>query len=818
MLVRRACLLIAVVTALLSLSAYRNSWAQNGRWCQIQSSGPSARFSPAGCYDSQGDRMIVFGGEDANGLKNDVWVLTLGTTPTWSQLTTSGGPPAPRKEHRIIYDPDSNRVVLFGGEGETFHGSAEVDTIFGDVWCLSLGDSTWTKRTGTGTPACRREGHTAVYDPTGNRMAIFGGEVATSSGPGVGYTSSTFFLDFDNWSWGNHSCPDEGPECYVVNGDPCRPLSSWPVTRWYSAAIWDSASARMLMHGGEYIDGPDNETWKLEASGWTKLTPTNSPRRTNHRAVHDPIHGRMLMFGGEDGSDLSSDAYALGLPSASAWTLLSPSGTAPSARNYFAAAFDLGDDRMIVFGGTGVSGKLGDTWQLSFDSTAPATTTSLALSYLDACNKVLRIRWTAPGDDNTSGRASSYSVRKRLGSAITDGNWDSSTDVSGAPVPSTAGALDSITVSGLSGGTWYFAIRTTDEACNTSGVSNDVNVTFDDAPPATTSDLNVVSSSGGNVKFKWTAPGDDGTGGSSATSYVLRKRANAEITGANWSTSTVVTATPSGPSTPGATDSITIGLNADTTWYVALKTTDNECNTSSVSNSPCIKLGTDTTAPATTSDLEIASISGGVKYKWTAPGDDGSSGCEAASYEIRKRSGSEITAENWPYSTLVSSPLPSGPTKPATGVKDSITISLSSGVYWYVAVKTKDLAGNVSGVSNNACIKLGNPPDYCGGGLSARPSREESSPARELAIVDLRPNPTSEGGALVSFSLAAGAPAKLQVFDVAGRLIEAHDLALLGPGAHEMRIGGRTRLSPGHYRVRISQGGLSAARSVIVVR
>lgn len=222
----------------------------------------------------------------------------------------------------------------------------------------------------------------------------------------------------------------------------------------------------------------------------------------------------------------------------------------------------------------------------------------------------------------------------------------------------------------------------------------------------------------------------------------------------------------------------------------------------------------DTTPPATTTDLNVASITGGVKFKWTAPGNDGTSGGNAGSYTVRERAGSEITESNWSSCTVVTGA--SGPSTP--GTRDSITIGLSSGVYWYVALKTCDGAGNISGLSNNACIKLGNPPDYCDGGLSATPAREESRPALDLAIVSLRPNPAVEGVAEVSFTLAEQSPATLRVFDIAGRLVESHDLARFGPGAHEISIGGSSKLPAGHYRVRISQGGRSVTRSVIVVR
>jgi hypothetical protein len=52
-------------------------------------------------------------------------------------------------------------------------------------------------------------------------------------------------------------------------------------------------------------------------------------------------------------------------------------------------------------------------------------------------------------------------------------NWDSATQASGEPTPSVAGTAESMTVSSLSAGTtYYFAIKTSDETPNESGLSN----------------------------------------------------------------------------------------------------------------------------------------------------------------------------------------------------------------------------------------------------------------------------------------------------------------------------------------------------------
>ncbi|OGR65840.1 MAG: hypothetical protein A2X31_00640, partial [Elusimicrobia bacterium GWB2_63_22] len=90
----------------------------------------------------------------------------------------------------------------------------------------------------------------------------------------------------------------------------------------------------------------------------------------------------------------------------------------------------------------------------------------------DAANGIT-VRWTAPGDDGLSGRAALYDLRySEL--PITDVNaFSAATRVTGLAVPSPAGQPEAATVGGLTGGvTYYFALKTADEAGNTSGLSD----------------------------------------------------------------------------------------------------------------------------------------------------------------------------------------------------------------------------------------------------------------------------------------------------------------------------------------------------------
>lgn len=82
------------------------------------------------------------------------------------------------------------------------------------------------------------------------------------------------------------------------------------------------------------------------------------------------------------------------------------------------------------------------------------------------------LHWTAPGDDALIGRAAAYDLRYSL-APITSASFGAATPVAGVPAPGTPGSPESFTVTGLAPGkSYYFAIKTVDEAANWSSISN----------------------------------------------------------------------------------------------------------------------------------------------------------------------------------------------------------------------------------------------------------------------------------------------------------------------------------------------------------
>ncbi len=109
------------------------------------------------------------------------------------------------------------------------------------------------------------------------------------------------------------------------------------------------------------------------------------------------------------------------------------------------------------------------------DGQAPSPITDLAV--LDFTVNSVTLTWTAPGDDGDVGTATRYEVRGSL-DFIHPGNWADAIVAPDAPTPGPAGTVETMTIVGLEEDEHYFfAVRAFDEAGNSPGCSNCVDVT-----------------------------------------------------------------------------------------------------------------------------------------------------------------------------------------------------------------------------------------------------------------------------------------------------------------------------------------------------
>jgi len=84
----------------------------------------------------------------------------------------------------------------------------------------------------------------------------------------------------------------------------------------------------------------------------------------------------------------------------------------------------------------------------------------------------ISLNWTATGDDSLVGTASAYEIRYST-QTLTALNWASATLWLSPPTPSVSGAVDSVVLTGLNPGQFYWiGVQSFDEALNPSGISN----------------------------------------------------------------------------------------------------------------------------------------------------------------------------------------------------------------------------------------------------------------------------------------------------------------------------------------------------------
>ena len=351
---------------------FGDTWEWDGaHWIERSPiASPPARFGHAMAYDAARGRVVLFGGYSfLSGLAlSDTWEWD-GTA--WTAATPATSPPG-RLGESMVYDSARQRIVMFGGTGDSGD--------FADTW--EWDGSTWIQRSPAASPPPREYGAMS-YDGARGRAVLFGGFDGTS------YLADTWEWDGSVWVERSATAHPPGREWQMLAFDEGRartvlfggydgdlPLAdtwewdgnTWvektpvvsPSPRVVGAMVFDRARNRTVLFGGYDGRAPRGDTWEWDGTGWVEKTPTPSPpQRSNHAAAYDDVRGRTVLFGGYAGGAFLADTWEW---DGSSWLQKTPAASPPS-RIFHAMAYDRARGKVVLFGGFGQRGAVADTWE-----------------------------------------------------------------------------------------------------------------------------------------------------------------------------------------------------------------------------------------------------------------------------------------------------------------------------------------------------------------------------------------------------------------------------------------------------------------------
>ena len=345
--------------------------------------------------------------------------LVAGANPSWTLLGPSGLTfPLFRSGSSTVYDPSSNRMILFAGASDD---NSLDDPRLNDVWIQTNanglgGTGAWSKLTPTGGPPQVRYNHSAVYDVTNNRMTIYGGCGSTVGSQGcLPIADNVWVLSNANGLGGTPTWTQLFP-----TGGP-------PAARQAHQAAYDPTTNSMIVwagqNGGGNACGTFSDVWVLShANGlggtpnWTQLSTTGGPPPGQYfsSAVYDSANNVLTVFGGiglvgtqcgQTTNAVWALSHANGTGGAPVWTNLVPQGTpgSPSNREATFAIYESSSNTMTIFGGSTGRKQLNDTWVLSHANGIGGTSTWTKLSP-SGKSPVAATRWNNGGLDSVNNR------------------------------------------------------------------------------------------------------------------------------------------------------------------------------------------------------------------------------------------------------------------------------------------------------------------------------------------------------------------------------------------------------------------------------
>ncbi|MBN2208874.1 MAG: Ig-like domain-containing protein [Candidatus Coatesbacteria bacterium] len=442
-------------------------------WFQLQPSGPRphACFNHQTVLDPARKRVYVLGGTADYEEEDLLYVLDLEQI-RWELVPTSGPfPPF----GRCLAHFDSVRDCIFVLASDM------------SVYQLVLPDHVWIRHEPFGeAPVFEPSRGTPLIgagflDAKRNRLLYYGAYLQSSWGGE--FVTDFFAFDLQTYEWSTLEC----------NG-------FCPSTIYLTAMAYAEAIDRAYLFGGFGEDGVTSSIFvlDLESLFWLPL-PLNgtAPMQTYiHDMQYDGSLNRMIVFGGRT-SDFSVAneifSYDIG---GNRWTDLAPILTgiprSPVVRTpiLIVPAGVVGPiGYMMVICGYDYEETFDEVYCLRLydftaDTTPPARVEDLGADLTDDGTQV-RLRWTAPGDDGSLGRAQGYDVRFSTTPINDDDAFQGALILPMLHFPSFPGATENLLFAPPEADRrYYFALKAFDEAMNYSELSNCAGAGPSTTPPS----------------------------------------------------------------------------------------------------------------------------------------------------------------------------------------------------------------------------------------------------------------------------------------------------------------------------------------------
>ena len=245
-----------------------DTWSWNGStWTQRATTGPAGRSDMSIAYDSQRQRIVMFGGADNVQSMGDTWEWN-GTA--WS-LRATNGPPADYGTE-MVYDSNRHVCVLMGGSQS-----------MGTTW--EWNGSSWIDHP-TATNISGRHSHTMCFDPVRNKVIVYGGQSSLAE---------TWEYDGIDWT--------------------LRTQESTPGIRRDSPMAFHVGIGRTVMFGGLISLHAGGVTWFYDGTAWTLLPESGDYGNLGERAgacavqVTSGAGGQAVLFGGSTSDGLSNETW-----------------------------------------------------------------------------------------------------------------------------------------------------------------------------------------------------------------------------------------------------------------------------------------------------------------------------------------------------------------------------------------------------------------------------------------------------------------------------------------------------------------------------